>query len=65
MFDDTADVLSGARLFTKLDHWSVYWQIEMEESDKEKTAFSVSNLGHSEFSTIYFGLCNAGAVFRD
>lgn len=38
--DKTLDSLSRATYFTKLDLASGYWQVEMEEEDKKKTAFS-------------------------
>ena len=37
--DDTLDVLAGAKYFTTLDMASGYWQVAMEPSAKEKTAF--------------------------
>ena len=63
-FDDTLDALSSARFFSKLDLKSAYWQVEMHEPDIEKTAFSVGNLGHWEFSRMSFGLCNAPSTFQ-
>ena len=46
--DDTIDTLTGAKYFSKLDLRSRYWQAEMKEEDKEKTSFSVGNLGFFE-----------------
>ena len=43
--DDTMDTLLGTKYFSKLDLRSGYWQVEMKEEDKEKTAFTVGNLG--------------------
>ena len=37
--DDTIDALYGARYFSTLDRLSGYWQIEINEADKHKTAF--------------------------
>ena len=62
--DDTIDTLVGAKYFTKLDLRSGYWQVEMEESDKAKTAFSVGNLGFYECNRMAFGLTNSPATFQ-
>ena len=37
--DDTLDALSGAKLFCTLDLAQVYYQVEMTEESKAKTAF--------------------------
>ena len=37
--DEILDSLGKAKYFTSLDLASGYWQVEMNESDREKTAF--------------------------
>ena len=38
--DDTLDTLAELKLFSTLDLSSGYWQVEVADADKEKTAFT-------------------------
>ena len=62
--DDTIDALIGAKYFSKLDLRSGYWQVEIEEDSKHKTAFTVGNMGFYECNRMAFGLTNAPATFQ-
>ena len=42
---------------------SGYWQVEVEENDRGKTAFSTRE-GHYEFNVMLFGLTNAPSTFQ-
>jgi hypothetical protein len=55
--DDTLDTLAGSIWFTTLDLLTGYWQIEVNQNDKEKTAFTTRD-GLFQFKVMPFGLCN-------
>ena len=62
--DDTLHLLAGAKYFSTLDLKSGYWQVELREEDKAKTAFQAGPLGFYECNRMSFGLCNAPATFQ-
>ena len=55
LIDDILALLGRARYFTSLDLKSGYWQVLMDEADKEKTAFACHR-GLFEFNVMPFGL---------
>lgn len=61
--DDTFIALSGTKWFSTLDLKSGYYQIEVEENDKPKTAF-VCPLGFWEFNRMPQGVTNAPSTFQ-
>ena len=61
--DDSIDALSGSCWFSTLDLASDYWQVEVEERDRPKTAFTTGS-GLYQFTVMPFGLCNAPSTFE-
>ena len=64
LIDDILALLGEAKFFTSLDLKSGYWQVAMDEKDKEKTAFACHK-GLFEFNVMPFGISNAPAVFQE
>jgi hypothetical protein len=63
IIEDCLDSLQGATTFCTLDLASGYYQIELEESDRTKTAF-ITRYGLFEHTRMGMGHCNAPATFQ-
>ena len=61
--DDTLDRLSGAKGFCTLDLSGAYWQVELDDDAKQKSAFTVQG-GLYNWNVMPFGLCNAPSTFE-
>lgn len=58
------DRLRGARYLSSIDVKSAYWQIELEDGSKDKTAFTVPGRGLYQFKRMPFGLHNSAATWQ-
>lgn len=61
--EETFSALSGSKWFSVLDLKSGYYQIEVDETDKHKTAF-VCPMGFWEFNRMPQGVTNAPSTFQ-
>lgn len=61
--EETFSALSGAKWFSVMDLKSGYYQVEMAEQDKHKTAF-ICPLGFWEFNRMPQGITNAPSTFQ-
>ena len=63
LINEIIDRLGGSKWFTSIDLASEYWQIEVAEEDKEKTAF-ITKYRLFKYNVMPFGLCNAPVIFQ-
>uniref|UniRef100_A0A3B1IWP2 Gypsy retrotransposon integrase-like protein 1 n=1 Tax=Astyanax mexicanus TaxID=7994 RepID=A0A3B1IWP2_ASTMX len=61
--EETFSALHGSRWFSVMDLKSGYYQVEVEEEDKHKTAF-VTPMGFWEFNRLPQGVTNAPSTFQ-
>ncbi|XP_011879086.1 PREDICTED: uncharacterized protein K02A2.6-like [Vollenhovia emeryi] len=61
--DETLGRLAGAKIFTKLDACSGYYQIELNENSRRLTAF-ITPFGRFQFNRLPMGLTSAGEHFQ-
>lgn len=58
------DRLRDCKYLSSIDLKSAYWQVPLEESSKEKTAFTVPGRGLYQFTKMPFGLHNSPATWQ-
>lgn len=59
LIDSILSRLNETRFISSIDLKDAFWQIELEEDAKEKTAFTVPGRPLYQFTRMPFGLCNA------
>ena len=62
--EEIFEALGGNHYYTVLDMKSGYHQVEVEESHKQRTAFTVGPLGFDDFNRLPFGLVNSPATYQ-
>lgn len=62
--EEVFDVLHGAKYFTTVDMKAGYHQVKVEDSHRERTAFTAGPLGFYQFLKMPFGLSNSPATYQ-
>ena len=60
--EEVFDILKGSIYFSTIDMKAVYHQVEIEDTHKERTTFTVGPLGFFEYVKMPFGLSNRQAT---
>ena len=63
LIDNCLNALGGSSWYSTLDLWSGYYNIPIEESDRDKSAF-ITRQGCFRFTVMPFGLTCAPSVFQ-
>ena len=63
LIDDILALLGKSTYFSTLDLRSGYWQVALDEADREKTTFAC-HVGLNQFRVMPFGLANAPGIFQ-
>ncbi|XP_043227505.1 uncharacterized protein LOC122384293 [Amphibalanus amphitrite] len=58
-----ASIGPKCRVFSQLDQKAAYWQVKLDESAQEKTAF-VTDQGQFCYQVLAFGMCNGPATYQ-
>jgi len=58
------DTLGKASVFSALDMRSGFYQVELDEDSREKSAFSTAQYGQWEYIRMPMGLCNSVGTFQ-
>ena len=64
MIHETLKDLGPAKIFSSLDLKSGYWQVPLDPSSKQLTAFSIPDGGSYQFKVMPFGLKGAPGTFQ-
>lgn len=61
---DLLDMTAGAKWFSALDLTDGYWNCLIHPEDREKTAFTIPNMGRFQWRSMPFGLHASGPHFQ-